>query len=173
MPPAPREAQHRRAETPDEDKVYEITLFSVCCDSIFCSKCKTEICLKEHAERLTGEAWKHTGDTLISNLAYVTHHKHAHSLATNREVERERRGEKIFTKIKEKQTSKRGNHQRTEQEGRHAGEQRETNAGEQTPSQRVQNRDDAKRGKHQTFTFKSHQRSFFHGILLYWQVYSS
>lgn len=39
-------------------------------------------------QRLTGEAWKHTEDTLISNLAYVTHHKHAHSLATNREVER-------------------------------------------------------------------------------------
>lgn len=30
-----QEAQQQRAQTPDQDKVYEITLFSVCCDSIF------------------------------------------------------------------------------------------------------------------------------------------
>lgn len=55
------------------------------------------------------------------------------------------------------QTGKRGNHQRREQEGRHAGEQRETTAGEQTPSQRAQKRRGKER-KHQTLTFKSHQR---------------
>lgn len=68
-------------------------------------------------------------DFLITNLAYITHHKHAYSLSTNREIERMgEKGEKIFFvaqndapkstytcifSLKNRKKQKKINHQRT------------------------------------------------------------
>lgn len=142
----------------------------MCCDSIFAVNLQTVFCLKSHAVRLTGEAFKHREDTQrffffkFTNLAYVTHDTHALSLATNRETERMgEKGEKIFffcgkrkvapkstyACIFFKQNNPTKNKRKTEstttghkQDWLHTGNKRKNTAREQASSQRVENRED-------------------------------
>lgn len=131
-------------------------------------------------------------DFLITSLAYVTHHKHAYSSSTNREIERmgekEQRiffcGTKWCTKIKvcvsfcfknkkKKPKTKLKTKQNQPPEDINWTDYTQERKGKilhdskRLPSVYRTEREretDAKSEKHQTVTFKSHQRSFFHGI---------
>lgn len=87
-------------ETQDDEKLYEITLFSECAVIPFLQESYR---LKYLSKMACSEAnrWsfetQRRHETIINNLAYIAHHKHAYISSTNREIERERRekGEKI------------------------------------------------------------------------------
>lgn len=87
------------AETQDDEKLYEITLFSECAVIPFLQESYR---LKYLSKMACSEAnrWsfethrRHENDFFINNLAYIAHHKHAYILSTNREREGEREREK-------------------------------------------------------------------------------
>lgn len=109
-----------------------------------------------------------TRSHLLINLAYVTHHKHAHSSATNREIEREGGGKNDAPKstfLKNKYINNRGNHQGTETGLSAHRREKEEHCRRVNISVWRTERQTQREEKHQTVTFKSHQRSFlFHGI---------
>lgn len=81
-----------RAETQDDEQLYEITLFSECAVIPFWQKCyRLKNWSKWHAVRLTGGAFN-TEDTnnYFNNLAYVAHHKHAYICQQIEKDKRER-----------------------------------------------------------------------------------
>lgn len=99
-------------------------------------------------------------DFLITSLAYVTHHKHAYSSSTNREIERMgEKGQRIFFcgtkwctknkvcvsfRFKNKKQNKNKTKSTTrghKQDRLHTGKKRKNTAREQASSQRVQNRE--------------------------------
>lgn len=96
------------AETQDDEKLYEITLFSECAVIPFLQesyrlKHLSKMACSE-ANRWSFETHRRHRTIFINNLAYIAHHKHAYILSTNREIARESRrekGEKIFAVQKE------------------------------------------------------------------------
>lgn len=92
------------AETQDDEKLYEITLFSECAVIPFLQESYR---LKYLSKMACSEAnrWRfethRRHKTISNNLAYVAHHKHAYILSTNREIERGGRRVRRFRSTKE------------------------------------------------------------------------
>lgn len=95
---SPLQQRCSNAETQDDEKLYEITLFSECAVIPFLQESYR---LKYLSKMACSEAnrWsfethrRHENDFFINNLAYIAHHKHAYILSTNREREGERERE--------------------------------------------------------------------------------
>ena len=92
------------AETQDDEKLYEITLFSECAVIPFLQESYR---LKYLSKMACSEAnrWsfetQRRHKTIINNLAYIAHHMHAYILSTNREIQRGGRRVRRFRSTKE------------------------------------------------------------------------
>lgn len=142
----------------------------MCCDSIFAVNLQTVFCLKSHAVRLTGEAFKHREDTqrfIFFNLPTwptshtISMHWAWQQIGKQREWGRRVRrfffcGKKkkvapksTYARISLKQNNQKKKQLKTKstttghkQDWLHTGNKRKNTAREQASSQRVQNRED-------------------------------